>query len=149
MAERDDTRLCVFPPPEFFLDLLGRKNGGGDRLLHVSKAPLLRKKAPGPVGGPIFMVGGEDLIPGSQIQRVRNDIQGDGYVLRIDQIIRLGTEVICQRFSRSVHELVMTTSQKLDGLAFELALPVLIRCKYASGRRPKRTMIEKNDTGIK
>jgi hypothetical protein len=45
--------------------------------------------------------------------------------------------------------LVIFTTQEQDRLAFETKLPILIRFKNGLGCCAKRTMVEKNNVGVK
>ena len=110
----------------------------------------LRTGAAGDIGpglfeGGIFVIGGQDLVAGLQIERLGDDVESLGGIDQPDDIVGPGTEEGRERDARCPHPRREVASEEGDGLALELKLEVLVGFEHRSRAGAERAMVEKDD----
>src|SRR5262249_61798181 len=94
------------------------------------------------------VVGGEQFVAWAEPQTARHDVQPDGAVIDVDEIVAFGPQISGELGARIREALGRPSRQKIDWLAFELALPTLIAFEDWPRRRPVSTVIEVGDRRI-
>ncbi len=148
VAEEDDPRARRDGCPQALNKFIGRGKRQGHGHAHNGEASLPAHVAPRPLARAVLMVGRQHLVAWPQPQRAGYDVDAEGRVGHVDQVIGRGAEVVAQRCARRGQIVADVAAEKLYRLLFQPALPRLIGVEDGPRRRAEGAVVEKHHAGV-
>ena len=145
VGEGDDFGSWRHAFPQALNEFLWRGERHGHGVIDVFHAALLKVEPPGIVDRAIFVIRGENLVSWFKLQGACNDVNAVGGIRHKDHLICWRVEIGGQFFLRCQHQVLGAATDKVNGVAFQFALPLLIFFKDGARACAEAAVVEKDN----
>ena len=128
--------------------LLGARTGEGNRDDHDPGARAFGGNPQDVPDGVVAVIGGEDLVPGLELERSRNRVDAGGGVRDEDEVLCVRPDECGERSARLIQGRFQVADEEGDRLALHPLAPGVLGRQHRSRRRAERAVVQERDARV-